>query len=124
MSQEGEDGVANPTTKLIVISSLLFEGEVLFEECDFRHFPLEVGSIFEEITFMELIEFIPNFCAAIGHLFILFFSDSCLIFLQLLSCIMNHLWCKFIEDDVLFGSTVLIEFDLSPLGLFGGWLHC
>ena len=81
LPQKGENGVADPAAQLIVISPLLFEGEVLLEECDFGHFSLEVGSIFEEIAFVELIEFIPNFCTTIGHLLILLFSDDSLIFL-------------------------------------------
>ena len=123
MSQEGEDGVADPAAEFIIISSLFFESEVFFEEGDFGHFPFEVGSVFEEIAFVELIEFIPNFGSAVGHLLILLFGDCGLIFLQLLSCIVDHFGGEFVEDDVLFGSAVLIEFYLSPLGLFGGRLH-
>ncbi len=43
---------------------------VVFEEGDLGHFSFEVGPIFEEIAFVELIEFIPYFVSAIGHEFV------------------------------------------------------
>jgi hypothetical protein len=53
---------------------------VVPEEGYFRHFSFEIGSIFEEIAFMGLIEFIPNFISTLGHLKIFLFCDLMLLF--------------------------------------------
>ena len=123
LSQKWKYGVANTATELVIISSLLFELKVFFEEGYFGHFSLEIGSIFEEIAFMEFIEFIPYLIAAIGHFLIFLFLDVCVIFGQLFLCLVNHIRRKLVEDDVLFGSSILIEFELSPFFLLIG-LHC
>ena len=40
---------------------------VVFEEGDFWHLSFEVGPVFEEIAFVELVELVPDFVAAVGH---------------------------------------------------------
>ena len=109
LSEEGEDGVADSTAKFVVVFAFLFVLKVLFEESDFRHLSFEIGSIFEEIAFVEFIEFIPDLVSTIGHGLVLLFCDLCLIFVELLLCGEDHLRCELIEDDVLFGSSILIE---------------
>ena len=82
---------------------------MFFEEGYLRHFSLEIGSIFEEIAFMEFIEFIPYFITAIGHFLIFLLLDMCMIFGELFLCLVNHIRCKLVKDDMLFGSSILIE---------------
>lgn len=98
---------------------------VFFEEGDFRHFSLEIGSILEEVASMRLIELIPYFLTTVDHFLIFFFCDYGLIFGELSDCFLFHLFSEFIENDMLFGSPILIEFYLSPY-LFLGYvfLHC
>ena len=109
LSEEREDGVADSAAQFVIVFAFLFVLKVLFEESDFGHLPLEIGSIFEEIAFMEFIEFIPDLMSTIGHGLVLLFCDLCLIFAELLLCGEDHLRCELIEDDVLFGSSILIE---------------
>jgi len=61
LSQKRKQGITNTTAKLIVITALTCKLIVLSEKCNLGHFPLEVCSIFKEITFMELVKFIPYF---------------------------------------------------------------
>jgi hypothetical protein len=46
---------------------------ILLEVGDFWHLSFKIGPIFEEIAFMELIEFVPDLIAAIGHLHVILF---------------------------------------------------
>lgn len=59
---------------------------VLFEEGDLRHFSFEVGPIPEEIAFMVLIEFVPNFLSTVDHVLVVLFGDDGLIFGELFDC--------------------------------------
>jgi hypothetical protein len=44
---------------------------ILLEVCDFGHLSFKVGPVFEEIAFVELIEFVPDLIATINHLHVI-----------------------------------------------------
>jgi hypothetical protein len=98
---------------------------VLLEEGYLGHLSLKVGSIFEETAFVELVEFIPYLLPAVSHLLVVLFGDYSLILGELFVCLLLHLFCEVIEDDMLFGTTILVELDLTPNLLFWSvFLHC
>jgi hypothetical protein len=98
---------------------------IIFEEGDFWHLPFEICPIFEEVAFMVLVKLVPDFLAAVDHLLIIFLADHCLILGQLSDSFLLHFFCEFVEDDMLFRSSILIEFYLTPDLLFRRiFLHC
>jgi len=72
LSQQWKKSVSDPTTQLIIICHFASIFVKIFKKSNLRHFSLEVGSIFEEVAFVELVEFIPYFLACFEHLFIFF----------------------------------------------------
>lgn len=108
LSEKREKGISDTAAKLVVIFSLFVLGVVIFEIGDLGHLSFEVGSIFEEIAFMEFIEFIPDFIATSDHFFVLFLGQLSLLFRELLDGLLFHFGCELVEDDFLFGSTILI----------------
>ena len=58
---------------------------------------------------MELVEFVPDLMTAIGHSLVLLLAHLCVIFAELLLSWVYHIWCELIEDDILFGSSILIK---------------
>jgi len=46
---------------------------ILLKVGDFWHLSLKVSPVFEKIAFMELIEFVPDLIATVGHLHVILF---------------------------------------------------
>lgn len=80
-----------------------------FEESYWLDFPLQICAIFEETTFVELIELIPDFLSLVLSLFISFRSLYKLVLGQFLHRLFLHLLSELIEDNFLFRSAKLIQ---------------
>jgi hypothetical protein len=68
LSEKGEEGVAHAAAQLVVVAGETELLMTLLEVGDFRHLPLEIGAVFEEVAFVELVELVPYLPTAAGHL--------------------------------------------------------
>ena len=59
LPQKRKKCVTYTTTQFIVVATFACKLEKLSKKCNLGHFSLEICSIFEEITFMKLIKFVP-----------------------------------------------------------------
>lgn len=125
LPKQWKQSVSHSTTKLIVITNFSLLLVVIFEVRNFRHFSFKIGSILEEIAFVELVKLVPYFIPAVGHFRIILFWYYCVIFHELMNGDLLHLRGKLVKNDFLFGSALLIELHLSPLFIFLRLLlHC
>ncbi len=80
-----------------------------------NHFPFKISSVPEEVAFMEFVKFIPYLLCVRLSFLIFFLWKLSMILLKFLLKFFFHLLSELIENDFLFGSTSLIELNLSNL---------
>lgn len=108
LSQQWKKSITYSTAQFGKVADFLLFFVKFSEPSDFDHLSFEIGSVSEKVTFVELVEFVPNFLSICFCFLILFLRKLSLIFFKFLQHLLFHLFGQFIENDFLFWSSCLI----------------